>query len=660
MGTYDDALLDLQLASLAIFKDPEAFETTYPQFVEAAQACLIEPDLYDPSKRLEILKVISDAFGHDHADEKIIPQIGWDIAQLLTSYLTASSSPAAPSESIACSNVAASIVALVGRFGNPREITMFAAEHVSTIINRLVTAGGPLNLDLVKAFVVYGRALCDAMSRIKAARLYTYFENIVPTLVKGMSVFHLIQPSPEPDLPDSESPQPVPSITTPTNHSRPLNGYKTFADQNSLLNVFITFAEKWSTTLIKAEDPLLRRRWSTHYFTQLAAHGMAGLPRSIGDNSVAQKELTNLVRRYMGYDLKQSFTFLDIPHPQNPSSDESEDDDDSKVPPPSGIGIVIMIALALQTGECELKETRHWIPKILNLIWLFRRVVPYLYELFSRGERLDKETADKAILVVSHFAKIIPPMSVHLDDLDSSCGQNGTSIDDMLQSLISFMATTPHHTARADCFTAFKALLRILAEDGRSRVLITMLTGTTYVAVNVAAVSILKDLVHEGLSSEKTSSIFATPFLTETFLSKLLDTSSAFYKSQVLPKNDILNDDDTFFERHAFVMHVLNFWYYLVLRDAAVRKLGIWTTYQLRRTGDGFLRTIGARCESVRKGSDKGLESSVVNDGLEECGHGDENGQELHERMMAVNMMEMVLDRIRDKVEDGIRELEDG
>ncbi|KAJ3043935.1 hypothetical protein HDV00_003975 [Rhizophlyctis rosea] len=213
----------------------------------------------------------------------------------------------------------------------------------------------------------------------------------------------------------------------------------------------------------------------------------------------------------------------------------------------------------------------------------------------------------------------------------------------------------------------FKTLLLMLDENARAKILVRMMTGTNFIGINVAAVSILKDFVHAAMGSNRNSSpkrpsLFASPFLTETFLAKLTDLSENFYKSQVIPSNNILNDDETFFERHPLIMHVLNFYYYLLLRDP-VRggKLKVWTIDSLDRTTSRFLSVLRQRCaqlrQSVQEATHRLEQPDETSSSAEERGDDGDTLQELGERLMALDMTEMVLDRISGKVKIGRTEL---
>lgn len=64
--------------------------------------------------------------------------------------------------------------------------------------------------------------------------------------------------------------------------------------------------------------------------------------------------------------------------------------------------------------------------------------------------------------------------------------------------MIGFMTNTPHHKNRAICFALFKELIWRFNEEARVQFLIQLLTDTSVASVQVAALSILKDNIHDA------------------------------------------------------------------------------------------------------------------------------------------------------------------
>ncbi|KAJ3017851.1 hypothetical protein HKX48_003342 [Thoreauomyces humboldtii] len=195
-----------------------------------------------------------------------------------------------------------------------------------------------------------------------------------------------------------------------------------------------------------------------------------------------------------------------------------------------------------------------------------------------------------------------------------------------------------------------KRLVWCFDDAERVRLLIQLVTEAPIVQLQIVAMVMLKDNVHACWPSKEETSYFSGRLFTRTFLSVLLDPGAPMYHN-IEASGGLEAEEDL--SRLQLVMHVLNLYLYVLLRDPpTVNETGVWDPLYVLETRQKLL-PLKTKLANIKTGI-VGLSSNQhVQHALGEPEAGYAHDELTSEIEMTVNMAELVLDQITERLQLG-------
>ncbi|KAI9199613.1 uncharacterized protein BJ171DRAFT_205159 [Polychytrium aggregatum] len=321
--------------------------------------------------------------------------------------------------------------------------------------------------------------------------------------------------------------------------------------------------------------------------------------------------------------------------------------------------IAVFIALVLERdsreGSARFLGT-HMLPKVVGRPWKLATAIPLGVVLFgqsSTGNPDDVFIADKALVYLQYLSQHLATESLHMEDYQMD--YDGYSMNELIQNSLQFMAGCHAPGLRSVAFAKFKTFLRVFDHTVILHIIAEIMTKSGQPILEVAALAILKEFVHEfwnrphdsGRHQSPKPNTFASPVLTETLLKLLLDPKQSFYLDPVVPSRTVLNDRQTLLRSSDVVMHVLNLYLYLLIRDLPSRKLGLWDKSHLDATRRAFLDPLARHVERLAQEQEnqhcqQHAEETDHDDGVDHACAADPT------KSLLLNMMQSTLSRIEE------------
>ncbi|TPX49353.1 hypothetical protein SeLEV6574_g01520 [Synchytrium endobioticum] len=306
--------------------------------------------------------------------------------------------------------------------------------------------------------------------------------------------------------------------------------------------------------------------------------------------------------------------------------------------------ILCLLGLAM---DCEY-PLESLFPSVLSPAYLLEEYLPNLCLLLERLQEDDYGLSTKAArvtqyLVDRHVALIKPEKARDADDLILKISQN----------LLLLASTIPTAASRTLGYCTFKTLVSLLPDESRAHALLLLLESSPFAGVQTAILSVLKDQVHRALSvpyDPQVASPFGSMLFTKTFLSLLLDAREYIYTGQ---GRTVFDDDEVFMERHGMLMHTINLYLYLLLRDTPrENRMGVWSEDHLEQSCRIFLDPLRKRCEEMLdrlRGASSESQSSLSSE--ESHVHLSRPYHDGPTRIMMVQTMQFQISRVLETIE---------
>ncbi|KAH9267024.1 hypothetical protein BASA83_010222 [Batrachochytrium salamandrivorans] len=285
----------------------------------------------------------------------------------------------------------------------------------------------------------------------------------------------------------------------------------------------------------------------------------------------------------------------------------------------------------------------------------------------------------KALSVLDFILVGFAEDSVTLSIYDGNASPNDTMTahQRLIKAMIAAISNAPSQKTAQSLFVAFKRLFVIYTDEVKSRILLMLIMDSGAPAMIVAGITILKDCIHKAYNlignGKKTRPLFASRQITDTFFEALLDGKSILYRNNVIyPNTTIFENTELFFERHGIIMHALNLYLYLLLREKAnTDRVGVWDSMHLCSVERKLLcparlamnRTIKELEADMNKQIEEGRSSSghaethAISQGSTGCDHSritvDPN---ITNGLINMQILESVLDHIQECIREHTQE----
>ncbi|KAJ3086007.1 hypothetical protein HK102_013602 [Quaeritorhiza haematococci] len=502
----------------------------------------------------------------------------------------------------------------------------------------------------VVRFIEYGHVLAIALHRVRTMRLSSFIESSFPLILRGLQAFPILR-----ELASNLKDQNSETEWEETTYQEQSKIAGLLRDQ--LLQFYITFIETCAPLIRAGDEkPSLHlkqiqessRRYycfvdfalqiSAAYFTYLplkfspsapslpdgrssAAGAQSGVsPSELKKNRQQMRAFLDAVA-LTGIDIVELVSFFEETENSDTNSSES-------YLPPLGLSVFLALAMKNSTKKIPTSTSQQaddqpqpapavMVPRILHTLWLFRKCISHLQVLlFNRSSPSQVEVLDKGLGMLDYLVTRLPEGVLTSQDLDSDIKTTHfhTTLLEFMQLIVVSMTTTVSALHRTAAYFTLRRLLLSLTEEARARFLVSLLRQdsqagptdsaaeeTVFSGVSAMAmigVTLLKDLVHQGWKTEGEGErngkgglrFFGGKMLRETFLSVLMDLEGDLYTGH---QGSVLTSTKLFFERHGFLMHVLNLYLYVLLRDQPDKnEVGVWDPSDLESIKRKFLQPL--------------------------------------------------------------------
>ncbi|TPX35685.1 hypothetical protein SmJEL517_g01908 [Synchytrium microbalum] len=238
-----------------------------------------------------------------------------------------------------------------------------------------------------------------------------------------------------------------------------------------------------------------------------------------------------------------------------------------------------------------------FLPSVTSLEWVLDECLTSICLQLDRFQEDHFGMAGKAVRVLEYLAERTDLRDQFED------GRPDEIYLKTFQNLLVFAATIPEPAYRNLAYTTFKKFLLILNESARSYILLALLESSPFVGVQTAILAVLKDQVHLALAvkhERQEPSPFGSSIFTNTFLVILLDPRESIYRSTTMPDKTIFDVREVFMERHSMLMHTINLYLYLLLRDTPYENImGVWSETHIESTSRTFLTPLHRHCDAL-------------------------------------------------------------
>ncbi|CAG8628910.1 16712_t:CDS:2, partial [Cetraspora pellucida] len=240
---------------------------------------------------------------------------------------------------------------------------------------------------------------------------------------------------------------------------------------------------------------------------------------------------------------------------------------------------------------------------------MFREIIPIISIVFLKHSQ-ENEITDKTLLVLLYLAERNEESTVTMQHLTANLSKDEITLGSLFTMISSFASTSSEETLRFNAHQLLSRLIVLCTDDARMFLLQQLLTNSPFEQMKSAAIGILKENVAQRLdqayarksNDEAATSVFASPYLIEGFFPTILRLKS------IIPAELASTEDQEteFEEKHSFMMHGLNFYLFLLMRDEK-NMTGVWHSNQLKQTKDEYLAPILAECEILMSKYEKSL-----------------------------------------------------
>ncbi|KAG9288116.1 hypothetical protein G9A89_017711 [Geosiphon pyriformis] len=285
--------------------------------------------------------------------------------------------------------------------------------------------------------------------------------------------------------------------------------------------------------------------------------------------------------------------FYDVEAPDDEEAVNSFEVRDFSIPSNS---ILVYLASILYHQIRELKkpktQCRITIPSILTPTWLVNKILP-MVENSLQNDPLKGSLADKTLFVLLYFTERIEEGTITTEYFNKEVGDSKTTILMLIQAVASFSASSPHAHIRFISFRLLSRIIDLCIDNIKALVLNELLTNCPFETIKTAAIIIIKENVMKSLEKvydtdaqrKPIGSLFASPFLVQTFFPKILRLPQQKKQKRSI---DLTEDEGAFTEHYSFIMQALNF-YYLILSKDPDNVTKIWEMEQIQETNKNFL-----------------------------------------------------------------------
>ncbi|KAI9591382.1 hypothetical protein BDF19DRAFT_455276 [Syncephalis fuscata] len=227
-----------------------------------------------------------------------------------------------------------------------------------------------------------------------------------------------------------------------------------------------------------------------------------------------------------------------------------------------------------------LKSNTNWIPWIITPRWLFVHAMYFAYQgielMAGKGGHLEEATSDIALAALLPALQLLHPNTFEHDACTHRLCVQPTTVAQLIQSLTTVASTSPNAKIR---FVAFRTLAMTVAtadDIGEAILLGAILRHCPFPMMRAATVGLIREAVHRSQSLNNTQeSIFNSNVFWEIFGPLLFLPNQDTLPATVLACNSATWQEDWFIEYTEFIIHVLNLYIYLLIRDQSEQKLGI-------------------------------------------------------------------------------------
>ncbi|KAI8057244.1 hypothetical protein BDF22DRAFT_232734 [Syncephalis plumigaleata] len=221
-----------------------------------------------------------------------------------------------------------------------------------------------------------------------------------------------------------------------------------------------------------------------------------------------------------------------------------------------------------------------WIPCITTPRWLFAHMIYFAHqgtEGFSgQGDTTEETTADLALAALLPLLTLLGTDAFDSRHCERRICIQPTTLVQLVQTLATIASLSPHAQIRFVAYRTLAMTVTIAGITGEVRMLCNLLGHCPFPTMRAATVGLIREAVHRNMSITSMDNPFNSLQFWSVFGRLLFLPHGNILPSTILDCSSATWQQDRFMEYTDFIMHVLNFYIYLLLRDRVTQRLGVW------------------------------------------------------------------------------------
>ncbi|KAF9574213.1 hypothetical protein EC968_007137 [Mortierella alpina] len=537
---------------------------------------------------------------------------------------------------------------------SPREQFLASQEILSTIEWLDVLQDHSAAVDAIALFELHMRDMLKALRVIEARKFSRFLKDAVLTLIRPIKAIHRVREYIEAD----------PTSATARQFQEDQNMFQPFEERisSTVCTLVCNVTERWdgTQTFVLKLSPeqenelnnqhylliylilLLLEHWvapeemeasSTYFeyanpkYKKFSPRGPNQTPESKKDTGTTLRHLKTMMDLCVQCHLSIEDLLVWKPTPGDNEDDDSYDEEalveDNYPLSETGITTLVAGMIYAMVNPAQL-SSRFTFPMALAQDWVFT-TAGGLASGFLTSDESQLRMADKALLVLLYAIDrtLLDGFEMEILDfcsVDSSTDRMG--LFQIFQIMVTFAATCPSANHRFFCFHGLDRLIQGCEDEVKMYLLEQLVSPKCpFESMRAAAVNLLKGAVERAFgkldkarsemmdrikadkteeSSTAANQIARSPF-TSPVLLKTYQESIWRFETKAFQHSPLKNEG-AWHEKYDTIMHALNFYLFLLMRDARDDNVtDIWMNSNIQDTRREFLEPIYVRVQQLKE-----------------------------------------------------------
>lgn len=215
-------------------------------------------------------------------------------------------------------------------------------------------------------------------------------------------------------------------------------------------------------------------------------------------------------------------------------------------------------------------------PSVLDALWSWENISKHLFHIqgYRSLIRTDQVLNNTLLWQINLLERILAQLPVHAISFDGFDVSVTSETSMFLERLMGIIVSSPSQHCSIKAFKCLKQGIQKLDPQSKIHCIMKMLTSFVP-TLEVTGLELLKDSIHFEFTHPpalKGAKWFTTTLFPKTFYPLLFDPLSNLYKTSIMGKDSsILNDEALFLQKVDVIMHILNLYRYVSIRDQSCK-----------------------------------------------------------------------------------------